>query len=135
LPLFVNGFAQVRPNTRRHSARIMAASIKLIRPRMPTMSELNGKVGFASPAANNKSTRRRHAGVELIATVALAVSLVIAATAVSIGATRAQVLGAVGNSRDASVALAALFGLALVGAAGMGGLHAIVARNRTPRPD
>jgi hypothetical protein len=135
LPCFFNGFAQVRPDTRRHSERIMAASIELIRSRMPTMSELNGKVGFASPAASSKFMRRRYAGVELIATVALAVSLVIAATAVSIGATRAQVLGAVGNGRDASLALAALLGLALAGAAGLGGLNAIAARKRTPRRD
>jgi hypothetical protein len=108
----------------------MAASIKLIRRRTPTMTELNGKVGFASPAAN-KFIRRRHAGVELIATGALAVSLVIAATAVSIGATRAQVLGVVGDGRDASLALAALLGLVLAGVAGMGGLTA--ARNRMSR--
>jgi hypothetical protein len=102
---------------------------------MPTMTELNGKVGFASPAANNKFIRRRRAGVELIATVALAVSLVIAATAVSIGATRAQVLGVVGNSREASLALAALFALALAGVTGLGGLTAMAARNRTSRRD
>lgn len=99
------------------------------------MTELNGKVGFASPAANNTSIRRRHAGVELIATVALAVSLVIAATAVSIGATRAQVLGAVGNSADASLALAAFLGLVMAGIAGMAGLSAMAARNRTSQPD
>jgi hypothetical protein len=102
---------------------------------MPTMTELNGKVGFASPAANNTFIRRRHAGVELIATVALAISLVIAATAVSIGATRAQVLGAVGNSRDASLALAAFLGLVMASIAGMGGLTAMAARNRTARRD
>jgi hypothetical protein len=101
---------------------------------MPTMTELNGKVGFASPAANNTFIRRR-AGVELIATVALAISLVIAATAVSIGATRAQVLGAVGNSTDLSLALAALLGLVMAGVAGMAGLTAVAARNRTSRPD
>lgn len=99
------------------------------------MTELDGKVGFASPAANNTFIRRRHAGVELIATVALAISLVIAATAVSIAATRAQVLGAVGNSADASLALAAFVGLALAGIAGMGGLTAMAARYRTPRLD
>jgi hypothetical protein len=109
----------------------MAASIKLIRLRMPTMTELNGKVGFASPAANNTFIRRR--GVELIATVALAVSLVIAATVVSIGATRAQVLGVVGNCRDASLALAALLGLMLASVAGLGGLTAMAARNRMSR--
>jgi hypothetical protein len=100
---------------------------------MPTMTELNGKVGFASPAVDDTFIRRR--GVELIATVALAVSLVIAATAVSIGATRAQVLGVVGDGSDASLALAALLGLVLAGVAGMGGLTAIAARNRMSRRD
>ena len=96
------------------------------------MTQLNGKVGFVSPAANTTFIRRRHAGVELIATVALAISLVIAATAVSIGATRAQVLGVVGNSRYASLALAAFLGLVLAAAAGMG---ALAARNRVARGD
>jgi len=97
----------------------MAVSIKLIRLKVPTMTELDGKVGFASPAANNTFIRRR--GVDLIAAVALAVSLVIAATAVSIGATRAQVLGDVGNGRDASLALAGFLGLVIAGVAGRRG--------------
>jgi hypothetical protein len=135
LPLFVNGFAQVRPNTRRHPQRIMAVSIKTDSLEVTTMSELHGKVGFASPAANNTFIRRRRVGVELIATIALAVSLVIAATAVSIGATRAQVLGVVGNSRDASLALAAFLGLIMTGVAAMGGLSATAVRNRMSRRD
>jgi Na+/glutamate symporter len=49
-------------------------------------------VGFASPIAEKKFSRRRTLGVELIATLALAVSLIIAATAVSIGMARAQLL-------------------------------------------
>ena len=99
------------------------------------MTELNGKVGFASPAANDTFIRRCHASIELIATVALAISLVIAATAVSIGATQAQVLDAVGNSRDASLALAAFLGLVMAGIVGMLGLTAVAARNRTARRD
>jgi hypothetical protein len=57
---------------------------------MTTMAELTGRVGFASPITEQKFFKRRHAGIELIATVALAISLVIAATAVSIGMARAQ---------------------------------------------
>jgi hypothetical protein len=53
------------------------------------MTELTGKVGFASPIAHRTFANRRR-GIELFATVALAVSLVIAATAVSIGMARAQ---------------------------------------------
>jgi len=50
--------------------------------------ELTGWVGFTSPIAERKISRRRH-GVELFATLALAVSLAIAGTAVSIGMARA----------------------------------------------
>lgn len=53
------------------------------------MTELTGKVGFASPIAHRTFANRRR-GIELFATVALAVSLVITATAVSIGMARAQ---------------------------------------------
>jgi hypothetical protein len=58
------------------------------------MTELTGKVGFASPVIEKRFSKRR-VGIELFATVALAVSLVIAATAVSIGMARAQACGAV----------------------------------------
>ena len=57
---------------------------------MMIMTELTGRVGFASPIAELTYSKRRNAGVELIATVALAISLVVAATAVSIGMARAQ---------------------------------------------
>ncbi len=49
------------------------------------MTGLSGKIGFASPISEKAIAKRRRAGVELIATVALAISLVVAATAVSIG--------------------------------------------------
>ena len=49
------------------------------------MTELKGKVGFTSPIADKANAKRRRAGVELFATVALAFSLVVALTAVSIG--------------------------------------------------
>jgi len=59
------------------------------------MTELTGMVGFASPSTEKRFSRRRHAGVELLATLALAISLIIAATAVSIGMARAQAFHAV----------------------------------------
>ncbi len=49
------------------------------------MTGLSGKIGFTSPISEKANAKRRRAGVELIATVALAISLVVAATAVSIG--------------------------------------------------
>ena len=54
------------------------------------MTALTGKVGFASPVSEKSLSRKRTAGVELIATVALAISLIVAATAVSFGVARAQ---------------------------------------------
>ena len=48
------------------------------------MAELTGKPGFASPRAQ-KALSKRAVGLELLATVALTVSLVVAATAVSLG--------------------------------------------------
>jgi hypothetical protein len=54
------------------------------------MADLTGEVGFASPNSEKVLSKKRTLGVELIATLALAVSLVVAATAVSIGVARAQ---------------------------------------------
>jgi hypothetical protein len=53
------------------------------------MTELSVKVGFASPIAHATFASRR-CRIALFATVALAISLVVAATAVSIGMARAQ---------------------------------------------
>jgi hypothetical protein len=61
-----------------------------------TMAELTGNPGFAPPRAAQTLSKRHVAGLELIATVALTVSLVVAATAVSIGdrsLTRGNVIG------------------------------------------
>ena len=63
------------------------------------MTELTGKVGFASPVSEKALSKKRTRGVELIATLALAVSLIIAATAVSFGVARAQSLVRQTNAR------------------------------------
>ena len=95
------------------------------------MTELTGKVGFASPVSEKRLTRRRILGVELIASVAIAVCLIIAATAVSIGMARAQAFANIGRHDHAPFAVALFFGAVM---AGMGGLTAIVAGERqTPR--
>jgi hypothetical protein len=53
---------------------------------MTMMAELTGNPGFAPPRAEQTLARRRQAiALELIATVALTVSLIVAATAVSMG--------------------------------------------------
>jgi len=80
-----------------------------------------------------RQIRRQVLGVELFATVALAVSLVIAATAVSIGMARAKTLAAVGHSSsDRKVAAAVFFG---VMAAGVGGVTAVVANVQSSTAD
>jgi hypothetical protein len=99
------------------------------------MSDFYGKVGFASPAADSKCVTRRHAAIELAATVALVVSLIIAVTAVSIGAAHAQVTGAVGQGRGVSVAIAAFLALVVAGIGGMGGLSVMAAKSRRPARD
>jgi hypothetical protein len=89
------------------------------------MTELTGKAGFASPTVGRKVTRCRILGVELFATLALAVSLLVAATAVSIGVARAQALANIDRRDHAPFAV-------FVGAvmAGMGGLTVMVAGDR-----
>jgi hypothetical protein len=51
--------------------------------RMTFMPEQPGASGFAPPKAEQTSTRRRGIALELVATGTLAVSLIVAATAVS----------------------------------------------------
>ena len=91
------------------------------------MTELTGKVGFASPVSTKRITRCRILGVELIATMALVVCLIIAATAVSIGMARAQAFADTGQHDRAPFAVALFFGAVM---AGMGGLTAMVAGDR-----
>lgn len=49
------------------------------------MIDLSGNSGFAPPRAEQNLSRRRAHALELIATAALTVSLIVAVTAVSIG--------------------------------------------------
>jgi hypothetical protein len=95
------------------------------------MTELTGKVGFASAVSTKRITRCRIVGVELIATMALVVCLIIAVTAVSIGMARAQAFANIDRHDHAPFAVALFFGAVMVG---MGGLTAMVAGDRqTPR--
>jgi len=87
--LFFKGFAQVIAFLFATMQNLIRNAKTRIANEAITMTELTGKVGFASPIAH-KSFASRRRGIELFATVALAVSLVVAATAVSIGMARAQ---------------------------------------------
>jgi hypothetical protein len=107
-------------------------SRKLIRLGCAAMTELNGReVGFASPATERKFSIRR-TGIELAAAAGLAVALVIAATAVSIGMARAHAFGGAAHHGGAQFAIAAV-GLS-VAVAGWGGLTALVTRDTTLPP-
>jgi hypothetical protein len=78
-------------------------------------------------------SRKRHEfadGALIITTVTLVVSLVIAATAVSIGIARADTLGPMAESGSGRFALTVFLGLVI---AGMGGLTAAMLRER-PSP-
>ena len=78
--------------------------------------------GCALEATDAQS--RPVAKVELIATVALALSTIVAATAVSIGIARADAFGVRADGDAAPFAIALLIGLLL---SAMGGLTAIMA--------
>jgi hypothetical protein len=67
--------------------------------------------------------------VELVATVALALSTIIALTAVSIGIARADAFGGNADPATAPLAIALFIGLLL---SAMGGLTAIMADGRNP---
>ena len=77
-----------------------------------------------------ESRKRPVAWVEWIATVSLALSTVVAATAVSIGIARADVFGLRPDGEAAPLAIALLIGLLLLA---MGGLTAMTAGS--PRPN
>lgn len=80
-------------------------------------------VDCRAPDAMEPRTRPA-AVVELIATIALAISTVIAVTAVSIGIARADSLGIRADGDSGPLALALLIGLLL---SAMGGLTAVMA--------
>jgi len=73
---------------------------------------------------------RPAAPVELITTVALALSTVVAVTVVSIGIARAEAFAARPDGEVAPLAIALLVGLFL---SAMGGLTAVMADDRKPR--
>ena len=90
---------------------------------------LTDRVGFEHPNRLDPLLRR-HPSLELIASVALVVSTVVAATVVSIGIARADVFGPAAVA-DGSFALAVLLGLVL---GGWGWLTVLMTRN-APRRD
>ena len=86
--------------------------------------------GLLDQAPETPPKHRPAAVVELIATLALALSTLIAVTAVSIGIARADILAARADADAAPFAIALFVGLLL---AGMGGLAGIMADDRSRR--
>jgi hypothetical protein len=84
-----------------------------------------GRVGFDPPIAGQTFLNRRVVAVELMTTAALAVSLVVAVTAVSIGIARADTLRTITDGDRGPFAAALFLGLLIAGA---GGLIALMAR-------
>ena len=84
-------------------------------------------VASEGEAPQTPTPGRPVAVVQLIATAALALSTLVAVTAVSIGIARADVLGAHADTGSATLAIAIFIGLLL---SGMGGLTALMAEDR-----
>lgn len=79
--------------------------------------------GFMSPAGRTLGHERRTAALaELLATLGLAVAILVAATVVSIGVARADVAANVIDNEGGLFAIALLLGLLFIG---MGGLTAL----------
>jgi hypothetical protein len=79
------------------------------------MTDLTERAGFGSPITEKTFAKRRRLGVELFATLALAVSLIVAATAVSIGVARAQAGYTVRHGSSTPHAVSAFLGTMMAG--------------------
>jgi glycerol uptake facilitator-like aquaporin len=88
------------------------------------MTRLGSAASRRCALQTTESQPRPAAPVELITTVLLALSTVVAATAVSIGIARADVFGVRADGDTAPLAIALLIGLLLLA---MGGLTAVMA--------
>jgi Na+/pantothenate symporter len=84
------------------------------------------RAGFARPAGYRPNRRRSAMLAQLIASLALVVSIAVAATAVSIGIARADALTPI-KHYGTKLATASIVAVVLVG---MGGLTAIATRDR-----
>jgi hypothetical protein len=82
------------------------------------------EVGFERPVTRRPGLRQRAICWQLVTTLTLAISTLLAVTVLTLGYARADTL-TVAHSDGASFALAVFIGLMLVG---MGGLTAIMAR-------
>jgi len=87
--------------------------------------------GFSAPAGRRLGHERRtFALATLIATAALAISTIVAATVVSVGIARANVVGNVIDNEGSLFSVALLLGLIFIG---MGGLTAFTLPGHKPK--
>jgi hypothetical protein len=91
----------------------------------PAVADASGVHGAPAPRTHWSAS-----AVEMAATLGLALSTLVAITAVSIGIARADVLAVQADADGGPLAIALFIGLLL---SGMGGLTAIMAQDRTPR--
>jgi hypothetical protein len=126
--------AVVRQRLRPSPAECSPASRETIELRLIRGGEMArhpDRVGFEHPILAKRALRhRRIALAELVATVALVISILVAVTVVSIGIARADTPISAGD--EGRLALAVFIGLLI---AGMGGITALVARYDSNRHD
>jgi hypothetical protein len=84
-------------------------------------NDLIGRTGFDRPAPNEDSAEKRRA-LTLIATAALAISTAVAATVVSIGMARADIVGRAADSDGGTLAIALFIAATLAGIAAVAGI-------------
>jgi len=90
------------------------------------------RTGFAPHGEERVRGRYCNILAQLIATVALVMSIAVTATVVTFGIARADAPGAADDDMSARLAVALLFGFVLVG---MGGLTAFLSRGRLKQRD
>jgi hypothetical protein len=91
------------------------------------MARVSDRVGFGHPILAKRGLRRRRVALaELVATVTLVISILVAVTVLSIGMVRADTLALFADKDGGRWALAVFLGLLI---AGMGGITALVVRD------
>jgi len=132
LPSILNGFAQVRPNPRQHRCRFYHRGQGDSRKADAMTTDRIDRTGFAPHGEERVRGRYCNILAQLIATVALVMSIAVTATVVTFGIARADAPGAGAEDMSARLAVALLFGFVLVG---MGGLTAFLSRSRLKQRD
>jgi hypothetical protein len=132
MPRFLTAAAAIGSNRSRvlqpFTFRIIS---KGIHPRGFAMRQPIEKTGFVPPAGRKLGRQRRVAAIaELVAGIGLAVGTIVAATVVTAGIARADVIGDVVGHEGSLFAVALILGLLFIG---MGGLTVLSLPGEKPR--